>query len=59
MNALSEEDESHDAGPSSSVIFSVASCSYVPLFTLNDEATVNDLFQDAKCSSIEQSTLFP
>lgn len=57
MSALREKDERHNPGVSSSVIqLSVSSCSYFPLFTLNDEATVNDLFQDVKCSSIKQST---
>lgn len=53
MSGLNEEDERHDSGVSSGIIqVSVPSCLYVPLFAWNDEGTVNELFQDAKCSSI-------
>lgn len=53
MSALSEEDERHDSGVSLGVVhLSAACCSYVPLFILNDEGSVNELFQGAQCSTI-------
>ena len=50
MSALSEEDERHDDGVSSRVIlcYFLSICSAVH----NNEVIVNDLFQDAKCSTI-------
>lgn len=60
MSALSEEDERHDSAVSSGVIqLPGASGSWVPLFPWRDVGTLSELFQDAKCSSISQSTLFP